>query len=196
MTNVVKTPQQYCADIAIFLTECPHAWTQGYLARDQFARPCDTVSYQAEKWCIFGLIQKFVKDVRLANRCAALVSRVITPLASAIPHSPAAYNDLSSRTVAEIIQVFRCASYMPDLPAEASHPSEKFAAASAADAWVVLNQKAVAALKASIDQGLANTAWFAGPAEKAIEAPNWQAILLKGAEDSPPVPTVQEPVAA
>lgn len=113
-----KTPQQYCAEIADFLSTHRDAWTQGSMARDASGEACDTDDPAARRWCALGLIDKFARWPHLTRRCATLLSRVVTPIYAKrdLPRSPAAYNDAPGRTVDDVITMFRCASYMPELP--------------------------------------------------------------------------------
>jgi hypothetical protein len=104
----VYTPQQYCGQIADFLVANPGAWLQGALAADAMGyRGIDPDHPEARKWCSVGLLDKFIADVEMNRRASNLVRKVIAPIESIV-----FFNDMQGRTINDVIQMFRCASYM------------------------------------------------------------------------------------
>lgn len=109
-----KSPQQYCAEIADFLQQHPHAWTRGVFATDADGIGVSPTSRLAQKFCALGLLMKFVRDRAMQLRCEQLLSRAVTPYGAAIMRSPANYNDTIAESVQDVIAMFRAASYLPD----------------------------------------------------------------------------------
>jgi len=115
------TPQSHCAFMADWFAANPERWTQGSFARDAEGCATDPGSPGAHAFCAMGLLQRFLGDARTYEHCLTLLTRAITPLetgGSVIPRSIAAFNDTAGRTVEDIIQMFRCASYMPEVEPE------------------------------------------------------------------------------
>lgn len=76
-------------------------------------------------FCAMGLLERFVINGGKRERCVHLLARVLTPYCEGSTirsnRSPVSYNDMSGRTVGEIIQMFRCASYLPDVTEREPH---------------------------------------------------------------------------
>lgn len=185
---ITKTPQEYCAEIADFLSANRDAWTQGAAARDAYGHACDSEMVIARRWCAIGLIEKFVQWPHIANRCVHLLKRAITPL-NWRARSPAAYNDTSGRTVDDVIRMFRCASFMPTLPEDQMIPP------TATTSWVPdvitedqpLPDELPPVLYQTLDAAITSVANFyamnaaeAPPPEPVIKIPNWSEMILKG----------------
>jgi hypothetical protein len=105
--TIAMTPQQHCGQIADFLVANPGAWIRGSLARNEYGYALDPGHPQASQWCSMGLLDKFVTDLTMHKRCEKLLHRVIAPMESIV-----FFNDMKDRTINDVIQAFRCASYM------------------------------------------------------------------------------------
>lgn len=111
------TPQKWCSTIADFLQANPTAWCQRSLARTTYGLDCDSDDPAATGWCTVGLLEKFVGKSDMVVRCMKLLSRAITPYGapSHMAAHPIGFNDYPGRTVDDVIALFRCASYMPEI---------------------------------------------------------------------------------
>lgn len=113
-TDVVQA-RDVCGRIADFLSANPNAWTQYMLAREVDGNPTTSLDPAARSWCALGLLEKFAAGRReLIPECLKLLSRAIAPPGT--PFVPIhRYNDANSRSVGDMVRVFRCASLMPSI---------------------------------------------------------------------------------
>lgn len=168
MAYVPFSPQEYCGIIAGWLQQNPQAWCQGAMARDADGYGKDASDPNSRAYCTMGLLEKFIPDMTMRDRCAKLLSRVLTPFREGViarsNRSPVSYNDTSGRSVEEIISMFRCASYMPDVPeCEPGEMLHEHKMHSYEEALKDYTQK----LKEEMEQIVT---------VKVVKAPNWQLL--------------------
>jgi hypothetical protein len=106
-----RTAQDYCREMASFLKINPDAWTQGVMARGGDDYPCSPRHPFARKFCLLGLLEKFVDSgytravvLGLLVRALAERSKGFTP----IHH----FNDATKRRLPDIISVLERASQL------------------------------------------------------------------------------------
>lgn len=113
--TTTMSPQHCCAAIANFLEADRGAWIRGTFAIDHRGARRQPSDPDARAWCALGLVQKFTRSVREYNGVVELLARALTPLGSGVIRAVDRYNDRVAKDVDDIIRLFRCASYMPDL---------------------------------------------------------------------------------
>jgi hypothetical protein len=107
-----STPQDYCREIAYFLSKSPDAWCQGAGARMGDGTPIHPTSPHARQFCMLGLIERFTPDRAMRERVLSLVERAIYPYAGHMPvHS---YNDIAAEHVQNVIARFQEAARLSE----------------------------------------------------------------------------------
>jgi hypothetical protein len=110
------TPQQYCGQIADFLTQHPDAWTRGAFARRPSGFETHPLDPDAGELCLVGLLHKFVRSTTVREACSALLDAAIAEFGYG-GMSIIAFNDTVAKNVLDIVRVLRSAASRADIPA-------------------------------------------------------------------------------
>ncbi len=116
-------PQEYCRKIATFLHGCPAAWTQGVSARTANGIPIHPNHSLAARWCMLGMLERFVPTFAGRMQVLQLLSRAIS-IREGRPRVVHHYNDKPTRTIEDIVAVLELASHLECVP---GFDYEKFA---------------------------------------------------------------------
>lgn len=116
-----RTANDYCRDIAEFLSTNPDAWTQGVSARGGDGYPLSAQSPFARKFCALGLLEKFMDSDHTRQIAMQLLTQTLTRRTGGfVPIHR--YNDDSSRRVEDIVSLFAEAAALPTgMPLDPDH---------------------------------------------------------------------------